>query len=76
MLALVDALAVEYRHDRVRVNAVLPSVVDTAANRAAQPTADYSTWVRPEQIAAAVLFLCGPGADAISGAHLPVYGRA
>lgn len=76
VLALVDAMAAEYRDDGVRVNAVLPSVIDTPANRASQPDADYSTWVTPAQIAEVILFLCSDGSGVISGAHVPVYGRA
>ena len=76
MLAFVDALAAEYREDDIRVNAILPSVIDTPANRRSMPAADHSRWVSPEQIAAVVRFLCEDGSKAISGAHLPVYGRA
>lgn len=76
VLSLVDVLATEYTKDGVRSNAVLPNVIDTPRNRAAQPDADHSSWVKPEAIAAVVLFLCGPAAGPISGAHLPVYGRS
>jgi NAD(P)-dependent dehydrogenase (short-subunit alcohol dehydrogenase family) len=76
VLALVDALAVEYAGDGIRVNAVMPSVIDTPANRAAQPAADYSSWVAPERIARVVRFLCEDSSDAVSGAHIPVYGTA
>ncbi len=76
VLAFVDALATEYRQDDIRVNAILPSVIDTPANRRSMPDADHSRWVRPEQIADVVRFLCEDGAQAISGAHVPVYGRA
>lgn len=76
VLALVDAMAAEYRDDGVRVNAVLPSVIDTPANRASQPDADYATWVTPAQIAEVILFLCSDGSGVVSGAHVPVYGRA
>lgn len=76
ILAFVDALAAEYRDDDVRVNAILPSVIDTPANRASQPDADHSTWVSPKQIADVLLFLCGDGSTVVSGAHVPVYGKA
>lgn len=76
VLALVDAMAAEYLRDDVRVNAVLPSVIDTPANRAAQPGADFSTWVQPADIAKVVLFLCGDDSGVVSGAHVPVYGSA
>ncbi|HZN18448.1 MAG TPA: SDR family oxidoreductase [Micromonosporaceae bacterium] len=76
VLALVDALAVEYRNHGVRANAVLPSVIDTPANRAAQPQAAFDTWVKPEQIAGVVAFLCSDASAVTSGAHIPVYGSA
>jgi NAD(P)-dependent dehydrogenase (short-subunit alcohol dehydrogenase family) len=76
VLALVDALDAEYRKDGVRVNAVLPSVIDTPANRAGMPDADFDTWVAPEEIARVIRFLCSDEASATSGAHVPVYGQA
>lgn len=76
VLAFVDALAAEYTGDGLRVNAVLPSVIDTPGNRAAQPDADHSRWVAPDAIARVIEFLCSDAAAPISGAHLPVYGRA
>ncbi len=76
VLAFVDALAAEYTGDGVRANAILPSVIDTPANRASQPDADHSLWVSPEQIAHVIRFLCAEDSAAISGAHIPVYGRA
>jgi NAD(P)-dependent dehydrogenase (short-subunit alcohol dehydrogenase family) len=76
VLALVDTLDAEYRKDGIRINAVLPSVIDTPANRASMPDADFDTWVRPDEIAGVIRFLCADGASAVSGAHLPVYGEA
>ena len=76
VLAFVDALAAEYTADGLRANAILPSVIDTPANRASQPDADHSRWVTPEQIAQVIRFLCAEESAAISGAHIPVYGRA
>lgn len=76
VLGLVDSMAAEYLQDGVRVNAVLPSVIDTPGNRAGQPNADHARWVRPEQIADVLLFLASDAAAAVSGAHVPVYGRA
>jgi NAD(P)-dependent dehydrogenase (short-subunit alcohol dehydrogenase family) len=76
VLAFVDALAVEYTKDGVRANAILPSVIDTPANRASQPDADFSRWVTPEQIARVIRFLCSEDSAPISGGHIPVYGRA
>jgi NAD(P)-dependent dehydrogenase (short-subunit alcohol dehydrogenase family) len=76
VLAFVDALAAEYRDDAIRANAILPSVIDTPANRAAQPDADHSRWVPPAQIAAVIRFLCSDDSAPTSGAAIPVYGRA
>jgi NAD(P)-dependent dehydrogenase (short-subunit alcohol dehydrogenase family) len=74
LLALVDAMAVEYRDDRVRVNAVLPGVIDTPANRADAPVGARERWVPPEQIADVIGFLCSDASAPTSGAHVPVYG--
>jgi NAD(P)-dependent dehydrogenase (short-subunit alcohol dehydrogenase family) len=76
VLSFVQTLDAEYRKDGIRANAILPSVIDTPANRAAQPDADYSTWVAPEEIAKVVRFLVSDDSAATSGAAVPVYGRA
>jgi NAD(P)-dependent dehydrogenase (short-subunit alcohol dehydrogenase family) len=60
----------------VRCNAILPSVIDTPANRASQPKADHSRWVAPSAIADVVRFLCSEESAPVSGAEVPVYGRA
>jgi NAD(P)-dependent dehydrogenase (short-subunit alcohol dehydrogenase family) len=71
-----QCVAVEYRSEGVRCNAVMPSVIDTPANRAAEPDADHSRWVQPAEIARVILFLCSEESTAVSGAAVPVYGRA
>jgi NAD(P)-dependent dehydrogenase (short-subunit alcohol dehydrogenase family) len=76
VLAFVDAAAVEYKKDGVRVNAVLPSIVDTPANRDANPDGTFDNWVQPQEIAEVIAFLCSDAAAVTSGAHVPVYGRA
>jgi NAD(P)-dependent dehydrogenase (short-subunit alcohol dehydrogenase family) len=76
VLAFAQAVAVEYRAAGVRCNAVLPSIIDTPANRADQPDADTSRWVPPEQVAAVIRFLCSDDSAPTSGAAIPVYGRA
>jgi len=76
VLGLVGALATEYRDDGIRVNAILPSVIDTPANRAAMPDADHDRWVEPGEIARVIRFLSSGASAPISGAHIPVYGRA
>ncbi|HXD58030.1 MAG TPA: SDR family NAD(P)-dependent oxidoreductase [Thermoleophilaceae bacterium] len=76
VLAFIHALDTEYRNEGVRCNAILPSVIDTPANRAGQPDADYSKWVPPQQIAKVIRFLVSDDSLPISGAAVPVYGRA
>lgn len=76
LLAFVRALDTEYRDAGVRCNAVLPSVIDTPANRQAQPGADVTSWVPPAQVAAVVRFLVSAESAPVSGAGVPVYGRA
>lgn len=76
VIAFAQAVAVEYRDEGVRCNALLPSVIDTPANRAAMPNADFTKWVQPTQLAATIAFLCSEEGAATSGAAIPVYGRA
>jgi NAD(P)-dependent dehydrogenase (short-subunit alcohol dehydrogenase family) len=76
VLAFVDAAAAEYKKDGIRVNAVLPSIIDTPANRAANPDGKFDNWVQPQEIAEVIAFLCSDAAAVTSGAHVPVYGRA
>lgn len=76
VLAFVQALDAEYREDGIRANAILPSVIDTPANRADMPNADHSKWVPPAEIARVVRFLVSDESAPVSGAAVPVYGRA
>jgi NAD(P)-dependent dehydrogenase (short-subunit alcohol dehydrogenase family) len=76
VVALARAIAAEVLDAGVRLNAVLPSTIDTPQNRGAMPDADASRWVEPESIAAVIEFLLSDGARDVSGAVLPVYGRA
>jgi NAD(P)-dependent dehydrogenase (short-subunit alcohol dehydrogenase family) len=71
---LTEALAAEWK-GKITVNAVLPSIIDTAANRASMPNADFAKWVRPEELAEVILFLTSDAASAVTGALLPVNGR-
>jgi len=71
---LTEALANECK-SKITVNAVLPSIIDTPANRAAQPDADFAQWVRPQELAEVILFLASDAASAITGALIPVSGR-
>ena len=76
VVRLVEAAAVEGRADGVRVNCILPSIIDTPANRAALPNAMHHTWPKPSELAAVLSFLVSDDAMLISGAAIPVYGRA
>jgi len=75
-LALMDSLAAEVKGTGVRVNSVLPSIIDTEANRKAMPNADFTKWPKPEEIARVILFLCSDDAKLIHGAAVPVYGES
>lgn len=70
--AMIDSLAVDLKGTGVRANSILPSIIDTEANRKAMPTADYSKWPKPQDIARVILFLCSDGAEAVQGAAIPV----
>ena len=72
---LTEALAEELKERGITVNAVLPSIIDTPANRADMPKADFGKWVRPEQLADVIVFLLSEKSQAITGALLPVTGR-
>ncbi len=71
---LTEALAAEWK-GKITVNAVLPSIIDTAANRASMPTADFAKWVTPQELAEVILFLASDAASAVTGALIPVSGR-
>jgi len=73
-LAMTDSLAEDLRGTGVRANSILPSIIDTAANRRAMPDANFSKWPKPEDIARVILYLCSEDANVIHGAAIPVYG--
>ena len=76
VITLTEVLANEVRDQGITANAIMPSVIDTVANRSAMPDSDFDQWVRPEQIGAVVRFLASEESGIISGAAIPVYGRA
>ncbi|MCS6871216.1 MAG: SDR family NAD(P)-dependent oxidoreductase [Anaerolineae bacterium] len=76
VLRLTESMAAELLQYGITVNAILPSVIDTPQNRMSDPNADHSKWVTPESIAEVILFLISDSARDISGAAIPVYGRA
>jgi NAD(P)-dependent dehydrogenase (short-subunit alcohol dehydrogenase family) len=73
-VAMIDSLAAELKGTGVRVNSILPSIIDTEANRRAMPEADFAKWPKPQDIARVILFLCSDDARVIHGAAIPVYG--
>jgi NAD(P)-dependent dehydrogenase (short-subunit alcohol dehydrogenase family) len=76
VIAFAQAVAAEYKNDGIRCNAILPSTIDTPANRASMPNADHDRWVAPEAIAAVIAHLLSSDSGPVSGAAIPVYGRA
>jgi NAD(P)-dependent dehydrogenase (short-subunit alcohol dehydrogenase family) len=75
-VALIDSLAAEVKGTGVRVNSILPSIIDTEPNRKAMPSADFAKWPKPQEIARVILFLCSDDAKLIHGAAVPVYGES
>jgi NAD(P)-dependent dehydrogenase (short-subunit alcohol dehydrogenase family) len=73
-LAMMDSLAADLKGSGVRVNSILPSIIDTEANRKAMPGSDFAKWPKPEDIARVILFLCSDDAKVVHGAAIPVYG--
>ncbi|HXC86606.1 MAG TPA: SDR family NAD(P)-dependent oxidoreductase [Candidatus Cybelea sp.] len=73
-VAMIDCLAADLKGTGVRANSIMPSIIDTAANRRAMPKADFAKWPKPEEIARVILFLCSDAAKLIQGAAVPVYG--
>jgi len=74
-VALIDSLAADLTGTGVRANSILPSIIDTPANRSAMPKADFSKWPKPEDIASVILFLSSDDACVIHGASIPVFGN-
>jgi NAD(P)-dependent dehydrogenase (short-subunit alcohol dehydrogenase family) len=73
-VAMIDCLAADLQGTGVRANSILPSIIDTPANRKAMPKAKFAAWPKPEEIARVILFLCSDEAKLIQGASVPVYG--
>jgi NAD(P)-dependent dehydrogenase (short-subunit alcohol dehydrogenase family) len=72
---MMDSVAADLKETGVRVNSILPSIIDTEVNRKAMPNADFARWPKPEEIARVVLFLCSDDAKLVHGAAVPVYGN-
>jgi NAD(P)-dependent dehydrogenase (short-subunit alcohol dehydrogenase family) len=75
LVALIRTVALEVKRSGVTANVVLPTVIDTPANRAADPKADFSRWVKPESIARLLLWLASEEAADVNGSVVPIYGR-
>ena len=75
-VAMMDSLAADLKGTGVRVNSILPSIIDTEVNRKAMPNANFATWPKPEDIARVILFLASDQARVIHGAAIPVYGES
>jgi NAD(P)-dependent dehydrogenase (short-subunit alcohol dehydrogenase family) len=76
LVALVKNVAAEVKDSGITANVVLPSTIDTPANRKAMPNADFSKWVAPDSIAKLLIWLCSDEAGDVNGAVIPIYGRA
>lgn len=76
LVALIRNVAAEVKDSGITANAVLPSTIDTPANRKAMPNADFSKWVAPESIARLLVWLCSDEGADVSGAVIPIYGKA
>ncbi len=76
LIRLVESLSEEVKESNINVNCIMPSTIDTEANRRAMPTADPGKWVKPQDLANVVLFLCSDEANVITGAAIPTYGIA
>lgn len=75
-VAMIDSLAEDLKGTGVRANSVLPSIIDTEANRRAMPDADFAKWPKAEDIARVIVFLCSDSAKVIHGAAIPVFGNS
>lgn len=73
-VAMIDCLAADLKGTGVRANSIMPSIIDTVANRKAMPKADFAKWPKPEEITRVILFLCSDAAKLVQGAAVPVYG--
>jgi NAD(P)-dependent dehydrogenase (short-subunit alcohol dehydrogenase family) len=76
VLRLTESMAAELKNANINVNCIMPSTIDTPQNRKAMPNADFSKWVAPEAIADVILFLLSDASRAITGAAVPVFGKA
>lgn len=76
LIRLVESLSEETKGSNINVNCIMPSIIDTGANRKAMPTADFNKWLKPGDLTNVVLFLSSEEAKVITGAAIPTYGLA
>jgi NAD(P)-dependent dehydrogenase (short-subunit alcohol dehydrogenase family) len=74
LIRFVESAAQEFKEAKININCVLPTIIDTDANRKAMPNADFSKWLSTEDLANVILFLCSSGARVINGSAIPTYG--
>jgi NAD(P)-dependent dehydrogenase (short-subunit alcohol dehydrogenase family) len=74
LIRFVDSISQEFREDKININCILPTTIDTESNRRAMPNADFSKWLSPEDLANVVMFLCSSESKVINGAAIPTYG--
>ncbi|HEY9385780.1 MAG TPA: SDR family NAD(P)-dependent oxidoreductase [Nitrososphaeraceae archaeon] len=74
LIRLIESISQEVKESNVNVNCIMPSIIDTEANRKAMPNSEFSKWIKPEELANVVLFLCSEDAKVINGAAMPTYG--
>lgn len=74
LIRLVESMAEEVRESNININCIMPSVIDTEANRKAIPDSDFSKWLKTDDLANIVLFLCSEEGKIINGAAIPTYG--
>ena len=74
LIRFVDSISQEFREDKININCILPTTIDTESNRRAMPNADFSKWLSPDDLANVVLFLCSSESKVINGAAIPTYG--
>jgi NAD(P)-dependent dehydrogenase (short-subunit alcohol dehydrogenase family) len=74
LIRLIESISQEVKESNVNVNCIMPSIIDTEANRKAMPNSDFSKWIKPEELANVVLFLCSEDAKVINEAAMPTYG--
>ena len=74
LIRFVESISQEFGEDKININCILPTTIDTEANRRAMPNANFSKWLSPEDLANVVLFLCSSDSKVINGAAIPTYG--